>query len=253
MLNRTDKTTVNANPHNTPNVTTTFIECDNPISQHPELWATINGVPGGLVEQMIAHARKRNWTGFFRCVSAPFRFTILDAVKNHLTDSEFWRAFRFIWTCCENSWEDMPLIESLLDLKKPDHQDMMTEEEQMTLSKLPDKLRVYRAATVYNIFGFSWTLSKSKAEWFAVNRQPHPLRFCLYGFCEKKYVLGLFLERKEKEIFILPDNVKITNGTVVRSRRSHGSYIHTKQYWLREQELIQNLYKSGECTQVMAA
>src|SRR5581483_11604756 len=200
------------------------------IIETADVWSALEGVNPSLVAQMLEHAREGDWEGFLCRVNAPFRFTVLNAIKDFLTPPDFWKAFAYAWMHCENAWEDTELIQSLLASPRGTPQQMMDAKEKEALARLPDVIPIYRGATLYNIFGISWTLSRRKAEWFAANRQVDPLTFCFWAKCNKGDVLGLLLERQEKEIVVFPQNVKILNAKRIPDSEIHPSSIFTIQF-----------------------
>ena len=201
-------------------------------------------IPDGFEDRMLEEAQAGDWEGVFFYVQPPFRFTALEAVKEYLTGSQYWQAFRDIWSSCENSWEDLALIKSLVSDPRGNPHDMMTEAEREALSNLPDRIRIYRGATSHNKLGLGWTLEKARAEWFA-RRQATRSALCVSGECNKSDVLGLFLDRDEMEIFILPEHAEIQGIEPVLSDRAYPSRIQTKDWALRAMKTMKHLAEPG--------
>jgi len=190
----------------------------------------------GLTPEMFPHllelAEEKDWFRYFLFVSTPFRFDMLRAVQENLNDIEFWGSFREIWMHAENLWEDWENIEKLLELNRPQRESIMDAKERAALKKLPTSIQIFRGGLTENLDGYSWTLSKEKAEWFAKCRQQQDNAFSFEGECQKDDVLALFLERDEDEILIAPKKVKLLKQIQVKVNGIHAAHIHTKKYAL---------------------
>ena len=96
-------------------------------------------------------------------------------------------------------------VQPLLTANRPERQHIMNAEEHEALSKLPDQFTIFRGYSGTKRLGLSWTLDRDKAIWFA-NRFAanfgNPT--LLEANCKKKNVLGVFLDKKEKEIVTDP-------------------------------------------------
>jgi hypothetical protein len=86
---------------------------------------------------------------------------------------------------------------------------MMDEAERAALAALPDPLRVFRGFSLDDHErGFSWTISRELAEWFAQ-------RFALLGgearvasgLIAKAKVIAYLSSRNEDEVLALPEDV----------------------------------------------
>jgi hypothetical protein len=83
---------------------------------------------------------------------------------------------------------------------------MMDANEQSFLKNLPDVLTIYRGCRVHNKHGYSWSLSKNTARWFAA-RSVGKFPIVQTGKCKKSDVIAFLGGRKEDEIIIQPKNV----------------------------------------------
>ena len=135
-----------------------------------------------------------------------------------LRSKTFYRILGFIWSMCESMGGLSDLIyETMHQHTTPGTLHipvMMTREEQKALAALPEKLEVYRGCNPVNRDGFSWTLDRSTAEWFAyrfssIKGQP----ILLTATIERSMITAVNLSRKgEREVilFYMPgdDEVK---------------------------------------------
>lgn len=80
-------------------------------------------------------------------------------------DKEYWQMVSWMWIDSENIYEHKYLWKDLLTKQYSNSHFLMEESELETFNNLPDTITIYRGGM--DDKGFSWTLSKEKAEWFA--------------------------------------------------------------------------------------
>ena len=95
----------------------------------------------------------------------------------------------------------------------------LTPEEQLyQYDNLPDKMVIYRGMSIIEYrsknFGFSWTLSKEKAEFFAIKfgrnfDTAHDEKLVCSISISKSDVIGYDNGRKEREVYFIPDKEQI--------------------------------------------
>lgn len=144
----------------------------------------------------------------------PYRLNaFLDAIERGAAEdaTQYWDILGGIWTDSENIHEHYEDWEFLWDYDVPGREQVMNEQEREALAALPDKLEVYRGIGHKEyVDGFSWTVDKDKAIWFARRfagtggRQP----YLVTGTVSKEDVLAHFLGRGEAEIVALPEHVQ---------------------------------------------
>ena len=93
--------------------------------------------------------------------------SILDALEDWWKPSkkEYWEVIANLWTDTENVYENHLAWEQLLFLEFSDSHLMMDEEDTKFFNELPNTITIYRGGI--DDKGYSWTLDKDKAEWFA--------------------------------------------------------------------------------------
>jgi len=123
---------------------------------------------------------------FYSCVflhERPYRIATLLSLAKHMETETYWNLVRAVWEDSENMWQYKRYIRKLfypqhwskkltglelIDIygyKWNDH--LMDKEELKYLCTLPDDVTIYRGYCHHNKRGWSWTLSPSKARWFA--------------------------------------------------------------------------------------
>jgi hypothetical protein len=78
---------------------------------------------------------------------------------------DYWEVIANVWTDTENVYENHLAWEQLLFLEFSDSHLMMDEEDAKFFNELPNTITIYRGGV--DDKGYSWTLDKEKAEWFA--------------------------------------------------------------------------------------
>lgn len=91
-----------------------------------------------------------------------------------------------------------------------DYRSIMTREEYLSLNSLPEKVTVFRGHTEeYVRNGFSWTLEKEIAEYFATFHQRYETKTTvLQGGIQRKSIIALLLRKNEFEVFTPSQMVK---------------------------------------------
>lgn len=98
----------------------------------------------------------------------PYRIHAFMDIHRNLKDPTYWRMLGDIYTESENIWQNKKAWAQFLASKRPHSQHFMDEAEQEAFAKLPDTLKLYRGFHQgKNAIGWSYTLTESKALWFA--------------------------------------------------------------------------------------
>ena len=147
------------------------------------------------------------------------------SIQDSLDGEEYWRLLRGVWVRAEqvqprDTWKD------LLSQHSEWRATMMTDEERADLASLPDQVMVYRGVgNPEHTHGFSWTLDRQRAEWFAYrflgaplaamfrltnfDPQHRPEPTLITGQVAHADVIAYLQQRDEEEIVALPENVAI--------------------------------------------
>ena len=144
--------------------------------------------------------RKKDWHGYIWWHERPYRFNAFREVRQNMTDQEYWEVLREVWTDSENIWQNQQLWEECLLVPRPNEHFFMTAEEKEYLDSLPEVITIHRGYQ-RTPKGFSYSLSKTKARWFAN-------RFSKQGKVKsirvrKSEVFAFVDSRSEKEIIYL--------------------------------------------------
>lgn len=115
---------------------------------------------------------------------------------------------REVWIDTELPWALQEVWEDVWSLS---YIDVMTVEEKDALAELSDPVEVFRGFTARPDaedpppwWGLSWTLNRSKAEWFARRFSADGDGCVARAKVPKKLIRALLLERNESEVVVLP-------------------------------------------------
>lgn len=140
-------------------------------------------------------------------------------------DSNYFRALALAWQGANNCHQDRDYFEHLFRIGKPNvnRRSMMDGDELAVFDSLPDQVKVYRGCGPLNRSGWSWTLNRARAEWFACEhmRARDGYRgLVLTGTCDRSEVLAYL--STEEEIIVPFGAVHIIAEERVEQKDSSG-------------------------------
>jgi hypothetical protein len=131
-----------------------------------------NGWANAYYRQKKADVEKalqnKKYDSFVWLHERPYRIEAFKQIEHLLSDTAYWKLVADIWTDTENQWQNYEEWKDLIGSKRSNRHYMMTEEEDNLLRSLADEVTIYRGCQKgLNENGLSWTLNKSKAQFFA--------------------------------------------------------------------------------------
>lgn len=136
----------------------------------------------------------------------PYRVNALDEIA-HLIDnhSEYWTLLGDVCVGTENQWQDKDVLRELLTIDRPERNAIMNADEYEEYKALPETLTVYRGCHKgKNEDGFSWTLDKDRAQWFAERlADDDDVPKVIEKTIRKSEVIALFTRRSEQEVLLI--------------------------------------------------
>ena len=156
----------------------------------------------------------KKWHSWVFMHERPFRVEALTALVEEgvMTPRQTWSLIGEAWTDSENIWQLWSEWMILWTHDTPLHSAMMTKAEIKALADMPDEIEVFRGVNRGDMSsGFSWTIDRKKAEWFARRYAEGEGRtsVVLHGTVAKSDVLAFFKNRGESEIVALPEDVDV--------------------------------------------
>ena len=142
----------------------------HPLVYQVPLWA--NGHANAYYLQKQEAVKKalaeKNYNSYVYLHERPYRLEAFVKIANKLTDTKYWTLLGSIWTDTENQWQNHEVWKTLLSSERSNRQYLSGEAGDNLLRSLPEEVTIYRGCQPgLNENGLSWTLDKSKAEFFA--------------------------------------------------------------------------------------
>ena len=120
--------------------------------------------------------------------------------RRNLSDEQFFAILRDEWVLFHNISDSIEELGEVFPLYGPVRA-MMTPEENAAYDALPDGLTAHRGCDAGWLDGFSWSLNKSVANWFAFYPLTRALEPTLVtARVQKEFVMAIKLGRGEEEI-----------------------------------------------------
>lgn len=167
----------------------------------------------------LAHITKclenGNIGGYIFMHEKPFRLVAFKQYikQKQITDKVYWETLRSIWMGSENIWQEMKDWRFLLSSKRKERGCFMDLSDRIVLADLPQTVTVYRGHHGVNENGYSYTLDKEKAQWFADRFGSHKgVRAVKTITVSKSDIFAYLNSRGEKEV-ILMDSGKSWRAT----------------------------------------
>ena len=143
----------------------------------------------------------------FLMLNKTYALTFIKYAKDGLSAAEFSEILADAWIKAEAPNMDVNVRKmELVELfSQADKKSLMTEAEQKRFADLTETVTVYRGVTSYNaknVRALSWTLDRSKAEWFAHRFSEDGKVY--QAQINKADILAIFTSRNESEVVLNP-------------------------------------------------
>lgn len=166
---------------------------------------------------------QENWDEVYMLLSKPYRLSWLEENYDLITDEKAYYEFlKDAYVDSEFPMSGFYEYEDLLKLfwHKNYPKLMMDKDELAFYNQLPNELTIWRGIRVEDELdeeniGFSFTLDKEKAEWFAkrFSQDGRGTPMLIEAKVKKDKILSVFLNRGEEEVLVSPDNINIKEIT----------------------------------------
>lgn len=177
---------------------------------HPLVQDMMVDAMPGLANMRLRDKRKRlnaavardDWNSYVFLHERPYRFQALEEALSEYDIQEPDKLATSVWIDSENIHQNYDGWNEVLST----HGLAMEPEEQAVLDALPEAVTIYRGCTKEGENGYSWTLDKTKAEWFA-KRFSRSGAQLLEAQVSKDSIVAYLGRRGESEIVVLPEDV----------------------------------------------
>ena len=186
-----------------------------------------------MVNQQLAYKKgairkalkEGEWHSYVFLHERPFRVDAFKRIAKRMSDEQYWDLLSECWIDSENIRENPTVWQGLLRSKRPGRENMMSYADRELLVRFPESIEVFQGHTDERDDGWSWTIDRSKAEWFARRFADfeHADPVLSFGVAHKKDVIAFLTNRGESEILIPRSKVKICGVTPVRRNTTEAS------------------------------
>lgn len=177
---------------------------------HPLVQDMMVDAMPGMANMRLREKQKRvkraleqqDWSSYIFLHERPYRLQSLQTLLYEHPVDKPGSLVRSVWMDSENIHQNYDEWHEVLT----DFGIDMDESDKEHFQALPKRFEIYRGCTRMGEDGFSWTLDREKAEWFAI-RFDRPGAQILETEVAKESVLALLTGRGESEVVILPEEI----------------------------------------------
>lgn len=194
-----------------------YEEKEWPMIRHPLVYAVpffdtreeivrLNKMLDHKKEAVIEAESNHNWGRYIFLYERPWRLHAFKQINASMDDSDYWKLLAEVWIDCENIREHRMDWWEMLTSTRRKRKMFMDTSDRCTFRKLPVQIEAYRGTREIekdsHYFGFSWTLNREKADWFAkrfVHRDDGGPVVCIAQF-DRNLCVGYLNGRGEEEL-----------------------------------------------------
>jgi len=163
---------------------------------------------------------ERKWHKIVWLHEKPYRLSAFLSIRERLSDREYWKALGSIWIGTENLHDDQEHWLRALTAHRPGRARwLMGDADRATLAELGEEVTVYRGfARSGGYRAPSWSLSLSRAEWFASRAaltSPDRRGYVATTRLPKSQALAYTNGRGEQEIILDPATLQAVRATAI--------------------------------------
>jgi hypothetical protein len=185
------------------------------IAHHPAQNAFCNRQLKQKQEALQEAEREERWHTYVYLHERPYRIDAFMAIQHMLDDRQYWELLGDVWIDSENIWQNLELWRELLTAPRGSREFIMSEEDRKVFTLPPEqggfppRQRVYRGFNNEDgLDGYSWTLDKPRAKWFALRRAyEDDVAYVATAWVTPDKAIAYHTGRGEAEIVVLPEDV----------------------------------------------
>lgn len=130
-------------------------------------------------------------------------------IEGAMREPHRWAVFGLVWMRAETLYASRSSLDAFLRRgPSPFRRLMMDREDRMALARMPERIKVWRGCWAGNLDGWSWSLDRRKAEWFAHRYPVDGKPLLAAGEVARDEVVAFVSGRGESEIVADPAKVR---------------------------------------------
>lgn len=186
------------------------------IVHNPVMNALVNAHFRAKKEAVRKAKSKCDWSAYVWLHERAYRIDAFLDIAWRMDGPQYWDLLGQVWSDTENSWQNRSEWREAF-AADPKGREMMSDEDVRCVFDLPPEkggllpmTRIYRGYCFDDALeGYSWTLDKARARWFAnrLRQDDHPSPKIASGFVAREHVIAYITGRDEQEIVVLPEHV----------------------------------------------
>jgi hypothetical protein len=192
-----------------------------PMIRHPLVYSIMhNPIQNRMVNRQLEEKKdalerarlSQDWNSFVFLHERPYRCNALTKLMGFdVPDDWWWKLVAEVWVDSENIRENREVWDVILrgDSRRGPSGAMMNDDEYAELRAMDETFTVWQGCTSERDDGWSWTIDKEKAEWFAERfaKLEHAGPRLREATVRRDDVIAYFTGRNESEILIDPEDV----------------------------------------------
>lgn len=199
-----------------------------PCLKHPLVFSIMHSPQmNALVNEQLRQQKKKvafareakDWSMFVFLYERPHRLQAFQSIAwrpDAPSGPEYWALLGKVWSDTENARQDLAGWRDVLTADQEGREYMSSEGVRSMLTSPPEEFGLAPMTRVYRGYhhddaleGFSWTLDRTRAKWFAtrLREASDPPAKVATGWVARENVIAYITSRDEEEFVVLPEHV----------------------------------------------
>jgi len=184
----------------------------------PQRCARLNASYAYKLEAIAKAREDQEWNRYIFLRERPYRAGILHEISDLLSGREYWELAGNVWVDSENCYQYVDEWYEILTADPLGRKFMSSEDVRSVFTLTPEKGGLLPETKIYRGFshddalsGFSWTLDRARAKWFARRSawRKGDTPKVASATVARGHVIAYITSRDEQEIVLLPEHAVV--------------------------------------------
>lgn len=184
----------------------------------PRRCARVNASYAYKLEAIVKAREQKQWGRYIFLRERPWRAGILHEISHQLSGREYWDLAGQVWVDSENCYQYEDEWYEILTADPTGREFMSSEDSRCVFTLTPEKGGLLPETRIYRGFshddalsGFSWTLDRARAKWFAQRSawRKGDIPKVASATVAREHVIAYITSRDEQEIVLLPEHAVV--------------------------------------------